>query len=1167
MRKLIFALCLPLLAFAQTAVQKVGGGNNTISNGPVTVGSGNTLTIASGATIVAASGSTVTGFGGAGGSPGGSNTQVQFNDSGNFGGNSKFVFNKTTGATDITGPLTATSIGTATLAVPSASDFNLTAGGKTPITVKYQSAGGGYANIGIYNSSPNPSLMLDIGMNGTPSNGYGGMRVQSFVDPTSGAGLEIGYDGAAGFLQAKIRDTVTNMPLVMNYDGANFLVALAANTPGQTRYYDANPNGGSGASSYTGTYTGALGVAYKFWIKGTLGIKNGFTIEDTTDSTAYNVGSLLSLGGGSVAKTFNAGFNSTNTTPTAWGVTAVNVNDAAGGLFAPHFGGVSPGYLQADSSTSLLLTTRSGVLMKLYNSSNKGMTLATSTGDIVFNSTTSGTSPTAGAVKATSFAASENIWGGGNITIGDGTAASNIAILNSLGGAGQGGYFGIKSAGTLKSAVGPKAVITGSGTDQSLYINSFADDMYLGVASGKGYNFLVNSATKATLTASTLTLASGVDIAVGGNATVSGSAGVTSAQFTSNVTTGTAPFVVASTTQVANLNAATAGSATTATTATNATNTAITDDTTTSATMYPTWVTTTTGNLPQKVSSTKMTFNPSTGTLAATVFSGAGTSLTGTAASLTAGVANAVAVGNLTGAGTGVLTALGVNTGSAGAFQVNNASGAALTSLTAANISTGALANGMTATTQTAGDSSTKLATTAFVLTAVTQGAAKEAVKYASTAALPSIVYANGSSGVGATLTGVALAAISLDSSSPSVADRVEIKNQVSTFQNGIYTVTATGSGAAVFVLTRATDFDQSSKIETGASVFVTAGTTQANTTWVVNSADAPVMGTDAITFAQSAGPGSVTAGNGIAVTGASVAIDTSITVDKTTAQTLTTKTLTSPVINGATSSGSTSLDFSGNSGTFKTSTGANTMGGAVTIADATTPSLTTASGKTNTGNLTVSGKTSGTFVITTADATAQSVTLKPAAQTSGATILTIPDMAGANGTLSFIDKAETITAVKTFSTAAVLGSSTATTQGVGSSNTTVSTTAYADTAALATHLGTFASPNTAAGAVTWTSPVYNIYTSAASTRTYTLPAASTYVNRGFLIFVAVGTGHVNVQPASGAALVLAGVLLTADHYAQLATSAPGNYIGWVSDGTNWTSLGSSGTWADAASP
>lgn len=143
----------------------------------------------------------------------------------------------------------------------------------------------------------------------------------------------------------------------------------------------------------------------------------------------------------------------------------------------------------------------------------------------------------------------------------------------------------------------------------------------------------------------------------------------------------------------------------------------------------------------------------------------------------------------------------------------------------------------------------------------------------------------------------------------------------------------------------------------------------------------------------------------------------------------------------------------------------------------------------------------------------------------------------------------------------------TATTQSAANNSTAVSTTAYADRAARATNLGTFASPNTAAGAITWVSPVYNIYTSAGSTRTYALPAASSYGGQAFILNVAVGTGHVNVQPASGASLVLAGVLLTADHYVQAATSAPGNYICFISDGTNWNSLGSSGTWADAASP
>lgn len=60
------------------------------------------------------------------------------------------------------------------------------------------------------------------------------------------------------------------------------------------------------------------------------------------------------------------------------------------------------------------------------------------------------------------------------------------------------------------------------------------------------------------------------------------------------------------------------GNASTATTATNATNVGITNDTTTNATMYPVWVTANTGNLPAKVSSTKCTFNPSTGTFTAT---------------------------------------------------------------------------------------------------------------------------------------------------------------------------------------------------------------------------------------------------------------------------------------------------------------------------------------------------------------------------------------------------------------------------------------------------------------------------------------------------------------------------------------------------------------------
>ncbi len=114
------------------------------------------------------------------------------------------------------------------------------------------------------------------------------------------------------------------------------------------------------------------------------------------------------------------------------------------------------------------------------------------------------------------------------------------------------------------------------------------------------------------------------------------------------------------------------GNAATATTATNATNTAITDDTTTNATMYPTWVTTASGNQAQKVSSTKLSFNPSTGLLTATGFAGP---LTGNVTGNVSGNAGTVTTNaNLTGPITSVgnATALAAQTGTGSVFVVQN---------------------------------------------------------------------------------------------------------------------------------------------------------------------------------------------------------------------------------------------------------------------------------------------------------------------------------------------------------------------------------------------------------------------------------------------------------------------------------------------------------------
>ncbi|MDX7711846.1 phage tail fiber protein [Aeromonas caviae] len=99
----------------------------------------------------------------------------------------------------------------------------------------------------------------------------------------------------------------------------------------------------------------------------------------------------------------------------------------------------------------------------------------------------------------------------------------------------------------------------------------------------------------------------------------------------------------------------------------------------------------------------------------------------------------------------------------------------------------------------------------------------KSAADVATTANLDA-TYANGSSGVGATLTGNAPAALSLDGVTVTAGMRVLVKNQTAAAQNGIYTLTTAGSTTVAWVLTRANDADTSAKLA-GAVITVDQGT------------------------------------------------------------------------------------------------------------------------------------------------------------------------------------------------------------------------------------------------------------------------------------------------------------------------------------------------------
>lgn len=143
-------------------------------------------------------------------------------------------------------------------------------------------------------------------------------------------------------------------------------------------------------------------------------------------------------------------------------------------------------------------------------------------------------------------------------------------------------------------------------------------------------------------------------------------------------------------------------------------------------------------------------------------------------------------------------------------------------------------------------------AATKSYVDAVTAGLSqKNAVRVSSTGALTA-TYANGTAGVGATLTnsGAQLALI-IDVVTLALNDRVLIKDQASALQNGIYIVTNLGSVATNWVLTRSTDFDQSTEISEGAYTIVEEGSANVGTVWIETGAGPFTIGTTSISFTQ----------------------------------------------------------------------------------------------------------------------------------------------------------------------------------------------------------------------------------------------------------------------------------------------------------------------------
>ena len=146
----------------------------------------------------------------------------------------------------------------------------------------------------------------------------------------------------------------------------------------------------------------------------------------------------------------------------------------------------------------------------------------------------------------------------------------------------------------------------------------------------------------------------------------------------------------------------------------------------------------------------------------------------------------------------------------------------------------------------------------------------KDSCDVATTADDTGLTYANGTAGVGATLTNDGNEVYAVDGVNLTLNMRVLVKDQSPATENGIYYVSTAGAGGATLVLTRALDANQPAELTGGSFTFVEQGTTQAENGYVFTHNGEPTFGsgnTD-LTVAQFSGAGQVIVGTGLTKTG-----------------------------------------------------------------------------------------------------------------------------------------------------------------------------------------------------------------------------------------------------------------------------------------------------------
>jgi len=184
-------------------------------------------------------------------------------------------------------------------------------------------------------------------------------------------------------------------------------------------------------------------------------------------------------------------------------------------------------------------------------------------------------------------------------------------------------------------------------------------------------------------------------------------------------------------------------------------------------------------------------------------------------------------------------------------------------------------------------------ATKAYV-DATAEGLHVKAAVHAATTTNLSGTYSNGTNGVDATLNLGPLATFEIDGvSNWSQEDGVLVKDQTNPIENGRYFVSQVGDIDTDWILKRCVNCDEPDEIPS-AYVFVQAGTLYGGTGLLaqVENPTSFQVGVDDIIWVQFSGAGTYLAGEGLLLNGTEFSIDTNVTANLTSEQTLINKTI-----------------------------------------------------------------------------------------------------------------------------------------------------------------------------------------------------------------------------------------------------------------------------------